>query len=158
MFAWFKKKGTADTSMSHQWRRGVDSLIALTTANEQSDDEAIMEHLISSGSTELEARDLVRFVPIACTRFLFRKTGIQFAADYVLLDANSQPVATKAIGREPAYMAAWECCEEATINNRDTKWIVSLAARSAGFRAIAELQQKGTKLAGIKTGPPMMFE
>ena len=91
-------------------------------------------------------------------RLPFLGNFIQFAPDYVLLDANSQPVATRPINQEPAYHAAWDYCEEVTATNGDSRWIVTLAARSGGFQAIAELQQKGAKLTGIKTGPPMMFQ
>jgi hypothetical protein len=163
MFERFRRKKTSASDSAQLptdpvLRKGVDAMVALLFGDPSAGDDAIVGHLTADGLSERQATRIVQFVPIAFTRFLYRSHGIRFAPNYVVLDAQSQPVAQRPIADEPAYREAWNHCVQAHGAGAGEDYFVAIAARSGGYQAIQELIQKGSNLRSVVTGPPCMFE
>jgi hypothetical protein len=163
MFGWFSRR-RVHPSQSHVQpvdrilRAGIDALVLFFHADPPVDDDITLHHLTYNGLSEEQATKLIQFVPIAFTRFLYRDKGIQFAPNYVVLGPDGRPIAQRLIADEPAFREAWWHCEEAASRGVTEEYFVIVAARSGGYRAIQDLIRKGSNLACVVTGPPVMVE
>lgn len=162
MFSWFRKRARSPITASAPpvgaaLRAGVDAMVALLQAQPDTDDDAIAQYLTDLNLPQPHADKLVQFVPIAFTRFLYRTADVRFAPDYVVLGPNGQPTARRAVADEPAFRAAWDHCEQASLRFGD-EYFIPIASRSGGYRVLQELLRNGSSLSRIITSPPIMFE
>ena len=135
----------------------VEIAVILIHADPTADDLAIHRDLRNCGVDEATSVRLVQFVPIVFTRFLYRESEVQFAADYVVRGPDGQPFARRPVVSEPVYQEGWGHCERAAANGAEEDYFATIAARSGGYRALQELIGQGLDLAGIITSPPIMF-
>jgi hypothetical protein len=133
---------------------GVESLAAFLKSKPEAEDADIVRHLVGSGLLERDAIGLVRFVPIAFTRFVYRSAGVQFHPLYAILGPDQKPRAGGVIAEVPACRAAWTYC----LNLDEERDLIPIAARSGGFKAIQELVESGKDLGSIEIGPPVIVE
>lgn len=158
MFGWFRKAKPPHTTAEPSVRAGADALVAFLHAHPSAGDDRAARHLARGGFRDPLATKLIQFVPIAFTRFLYRSSGVRFAPDYVVLGPDGQPKVQRPVADEPAYRAAWAHCEEAAAGGAGEAYFTPVAARSGGYRALQDLVDRGSNLAGIITSPPMMHE
>jgi hypothetical protein len=121
------------------------------------DDADIEAYLQSRGLTEMQVRRLIQFVPIAFTRYLYRRSKIQFSTEFFVMGPQGSLVGGGRIVDEPAYQAAWDHCQQVLANNSGQHYVEIIAARSGGYKAIQNLLTQGAVLDELTMSPPILM-
>lgn len=122
------------------------------------DDEEVVRAIVEQGVHASQATRLVQFIPIAFCRFVFRGSGVQFAENYVVLGPDGQPADELPLRDEPVFREAMAQCEAAAAAGQRAPYFLPVAARSAGFKAIQDLLQRGSRPENILTSPPLICD
>ncbi|GHN01645.1 hypothetical protein WSM22_31340 [Cytophagales bacterium WSM2-2] len=110
------------------------------------DEEQLRNHLLTNGVPELEARELIIFLPMAFCRQLLPE--LSWPSSYYDYFADETKIKRK-YSDNKRYMVMKEETEKYWTGNPNNEWVLNIAGRSAEFNAINQLLNSGGRLEDV---------
>jgi hypothetical protein len=134
----------------------VSRAIALIARMADSDDDAIVDALVSLGASNPRANRLVAFIPMAFVRVLLRSMPIRFPETARLYDPDTDSVlpGELRLSDEPIFVEASRLAEEALTHGTLTRaGFEAVAFRSAEAHVINQLLKSGSEPRDVSLTP-----
>lgn len=133
----------------------VETTLTLLQQKPKADDDTLRHDLIAAGIAPELAIKLVCFVPIALCRMVFGANGVQFAPNYITVDAAGNATGTASFQNDAVYQEVYRCCSRVLAPGQQAEPYRLVAARSPDYRAIMDLHLKqGFALNALSLPPP----
>jgi hypothetical protein len=134
----------------------VQSAIDVFAKNAEVDFDAVRAALEAAGLAKDEAAAALEFVPLAFGRAMLNGSGIEFAKDYIRIDANGREVERKQLVREPLFLEA-SMLAPLTLLRQGQDAFTAVAMRSSEVQAVNNALNGGADLANLQASPPVMM-
>lgn len=143
----FKSKSDQRPAVNKEFSSYVQKSIMLTgTKGKELEDNKLVELLVSNGIPELEAIEIMLFLPVAFCRKLLPQ--INWPPDYVDFYSKNRQI-TRLYKDNPRYLIIQSEAENYWTLNADKDIVLNVAGRSAEFKSINQLLLGGSQLKDI---------
>ncbi len=141
---------TADAIQSDDIAR----VVPLFAEHQHSDDDTLLDAIVSLGIDQQRAIALLDFMPIAFFHVVATGKIAGMPDHYVRYSADQKPIGNVNFVDEPTYVAARHYAE----NEYETDGLDPVSMRSAEFNAMNEMLHKGTPMERIRLGPSVIMD
>jgi len=133
----------------------ISKAIVTLRSSPSLNDEGAYRALVRQGIKSWVAARLVEFLPMAYCRLVLRASGARFT-DTFQRRGQDGTLKEQPLWSEPVWQAVMEFARAEVQHGVSAQDLLSVAGRSAEFRAANELLNKGSKLENIAFTVPLL--